>query len=73
MAQLMKSSKFVPFLPDLIQPEDYRSDPDGRKIKLELRVTEQGLEILGDAQRPKELEELLLHLGFNDFQQMLCG
>ena len=69
----MDKAEFVSFLPDLIDPEDYESDPEGRKIKLVLTLTEEGVQILGDSQRPKELEDLLKHLGFSSFQQMLCG
>jgi hypothetical protein len=64
---------FVEHLPDLITPEEYEDDPQGRRVKLRIRVTEHGVEVLGDAVRPKELEALLLALDPAVIEQMLCG
>jgi hypothetical protein len=69
----MTKRTFVESLPDLITPEEYADDPDGRRVKLRIRVTEHGVELLGDAVRPKELEELLLALDPAVLEQMLCG
>ena len=65
--------RFVDDLPDLIQPEEYPDHPDGRLIRLRISVTENGVEILGDAFRPEMLEALLKRLGPDEIEQMLCG
>ena len=65
--------RFVEDLPDLIQPEDYADHPDGRLVRLRITVTENGVEILGDAFRPEMLEQILRRLGPEEIEQMLCG
>lgn len=69
----MAEYRFVDELPDLIHPEDYASDPAGRRVRLRIRATAEGIEILGDAMRPATLEELLEALGPEVVEQMLCG
>ena len=69
----MTDYRFVDHLPDLIHPEDYPTDPDGRRVRLRVRVTADGVEVLGDAMRPAKLEELLEALGAESVEQMLCG
>jgi hypothetical protein len=69
----MSDYRFVGNLPDLIQPEEYADHPDGRLIRLRISVTEDGVEILGDAFRPEVLEEILRGLGPGEIEQMLCG
>jgi hypothetical protein len=64
---------FVASLPDLIQPEDYDSDPEGYRLRFRISVSADGVEILGDAQRPVLLERLLAELGAAEIEQMLCG
>jgi hypothetical protein len=65
---------FVPHLPDLIQPTEYAEDPAGQRVRIHIRVTEDGrVEILGDAMRPLPLEQLLEILGPDFIEQMLCG
>jgi hypothetical protein len=70
---VMAEYRFVEHLPDLIQPEDYAGDPEGRRVKLRIRVTDQGVELLGDAMSPERLERLLETLGADVIEQMLCG
>ncbi len=65
--------RFVEHLPDLIHPEDYPSDPGGRRVRLRIRASADGVEILGDAMRPAVLEELLAELEPEELEQMLCG
>jgi hypothetical protein len=65
--------KFVEHLPDLITPDEYEADPEGRTIKIRIRPTADGVEVLGDAVRPKALEDLLLALSPEAIEQMLCG
>ncbi len=69
----MAEYRFVEDLPDLIQPENYPSDPEGRRIRLRIRTTADGVEILGDSMRPEQLEKLLEALGPEVIEQMLCG
>jgi FtsH ternary system-associated peptide len=69
----MAEYRFVPHLPDLIHPEDYADDPEGRRVRLRIRITDEGVEVLGDALRPLALERLLEELGAEIIEQMLCG
>jgi hypothetical protein len=64
---------FVASLPDLIGPERYALDPAGRQVRLQIRVTDEGVELLGDAMRPVVLERLLEEIGATTIEQMLCG
>ena len=69
----MSGYRFVENLPDLIQPEEYADNPEGRLVRLRISVTGDGVEILGDAFRPEVLEEILRRLGPGEIEQMLCG
>ena len=67
---------FVDHLPDLIDPHDadaHRADPRGRRVRLQVRVTESGIEILGDSMRPEPLDNLLEALDPDEIQHTLCG
>lgn len=66
-------AEFVDFLPDLISPESYAADREGRRVCIRIRVTDSGIEILGDSPTPRSLESLLEELGAETVQQMLCG
>jgi hypothetical protein len=65
--------RFVESLPDLIDAGEYDQHPDGGLVRLRLRVTENGVEVLGDAFRPAVLEALLKAVGGGPTEQMLCG
>ncbi|MCE3290866.1 MAG: hypothetical protein K0R83_2878 [Caulobacter sp.] len=67
------TTAFVEELPDLISPESYAADPNGRQVRIRITVGEDGIEILGDAMRPATLEALLAHIGAVEIEQMLCG
>ena len=69
----MADYRFVQQLPDLIHPEDYAGDPEGQRIRLRIRATAEGVELLGDAMRPAALERLLEALDAEVIEQMLCG
>lgn len=69
----MTERRFVEDLPDLIHPEDYAADPHGRRLRLRIRPSADGVEVLGDAMRVKELERLLAALSPEEIEQMLCG
>jgi hypothetical protein len=64
---------FVPELPDLIDPGEYADYLEGRLIRVEIRVSEQGVEVLGDGLRPAWVEDLLTELGGGPIEGMLCG
>ncbi|MFD1930522.1 MULTISPECIES: radical SAM-modified peptide, FtsH ternary system-associated [Nonomuraea] len=65
--------RFVENLPDLIQPEEYQDHPEGRLVRVRIRVTDDGVEVLGDAMRPEVIERVLRSLGQDPIDQMLCG
>lgn len=65
--------RVVPDLPDLIDPAEYATHPEGRLVRLRLTWSEAGVEILGDAFRPEALERLLESLGPDEIEQMMCG
>lgn len=69
----MTERRYVAELPELIAPPDYAGDQAGRLVRLRIRVTEDGVEVLGDAVRPLELEALLLGLDPPFVEQTLCG
>ncbi|MDM8515093.1 hypothetical protein QUF76_02750 [Desulfobacterales bacterium HSG16] len=63
---------FVSKLPDLMGPEDY-PESDRKKIKIQIRMTDSGIEILGDSMYPHLLEELLSGTGAKKIEGVLCG
>ena len=65
--------RYVAELPDLIDAADCAADPGGRLVRLRLSVTDEGVEILGDALRPEDLDRLLLALDPATLDQTLCG
>lgn len=69
----MVDYQFVAHLPELIQPEEYPHDPQGRRIRLRICATGDGVELLGDAVRPAALERLLEELDAEVIERMLCG
>ncbi|MDG6101428.1 hypothetical protein Daura_39810 [Dactylosporangium aurantiacum] len=69
----MSEFKFVENLPDLIQPEEYAEHPQGRLVRFQVSVTEEGVEVLGDAFRPEVIEAILRGFDPPEIEQMLCG
>lgn len=65
--------KYVAHLPDLITPEDYQETDGRKKIRVQLAVTDQGLEILGDSMYAPLLEKMLAQIGAKEIERMLCG
>ncbi len=65
--------KFVAHLPDLMTPSDYRDGPGKKKVRLRIRLTGEGVEILGDAAHVAELEALLDGLDGREMERVLCG
>jgi hypothetical protein len=64
--------KHVPFLPDLMTPED-KDNRDGKKIRIRIKATDNGVDILGDSMYVKELEALLKKLEAPEIEMVLCG
>ena len=69
----MTDYRFVATLPELIPPEEYPDDPEGRRVRIRIGVVDGRLEVLGDAARAETLEHLLEALGPEAIEQMLCG
>ncbi len=65
--------KYVTQLPDLITRDDYKEADQRKLVRLQLRMTDQGLEIIGDSQHPHLLDELLESLDPEAIEAMLCG
>ncbi len=63
---------FVSHLPDLIQPRDYTGS-DQKKIRIQIRMTDKGIEILGDRMYHDVLEKLLAESGGKEIEGVLCG
>ncbi|MGN5381478.1 hypothetical protein BIV25_08635 [Streptomyces sp. MUSC 14] len=69
----MTEYRMVEHIPDLIEPEEYEEHPEGRLVRISIRVDGDGVQVLGDAFRPEVLEQLLERLGPDAIEQMLCG
>jgi len=63
---------YVTHLPDLMTPEDYRADRE-KKVRFQLRITDEGIEIHGDSPYPHLLDELLEALEAKEIEKVLCG
>lgn len=69
----MATRRYVSDLPDLIDASEYEQHPEGRLVRIQLSVSDDGVTVLGDAFRPELLEAVLRQLGDGDIEQMLCG
>ncbi len=67
------TTRFVDHLPDLITEEDYQDAPDKKKIRIQISLTGDGVEILGDTMHAPMPEELLGGTGAKEIQKMPCG
>ncbi len=65
--------RFVAHLPDLMTATDYTAPDSDHKVRVRISVTEQGIEILGDALNENLLEDLLNKIGAKEMERMLCG
>jgi len=65
--------KYVQDLPDLLTAEDYRQESSPKKIRLRIKTTEQGIDILGDSMYPEELEIMFRQLDAREIRMILCG
>jgi len=64
--------RFVASLPDLITEADYM-EPERKRIRLRLTITDEGIEILGDSMYAHLVEGLLASVGAEEIERMLCG
>ncbi|HEY0385897.1 MAG TPA: radical SAM-modified peptide, FtsH ternary system-associated, partial [Pyrinomonadaceae bacterium] len=64
--------RFVAHLPDLITDDDYLQ-PEVKRVRLRITVTDEGIEILGDSMYAPLLEKLLAEAGAEEIERMLCG
>ena len=69
----MTEFRFVQQLEDLIQPREYLEDTQGKRVRLRIKATGQGVEIMGDAVQVRELEEMLEGLEPEAIERVLCG
>ena len=65
--------RYVEHLSDLMKWDDYEVSHERKLVRFQLRVTDDGLEILGDSPYPHLLEELLAGLEPHEIEMMLCG
>jgi hypothetical protein len=65
--------RFTDSLPNLITPDDYRQEDHGCKIRVQIRQTEEGVEIIGDSRHIVKLESLLAATGIKEMERVLCG
>ncbi len=65
--------KYVNHIPDLMTWDDYEDVDTKKVVRFQLRVTDDGLEIIGDSPYPHLLEELLAKLDPKVVEMMLCG
>lgn len=68
-----RPARFVSCLPDLISAAEYAGDPEGGTVRLRITVSGEGVELLGDAMRPPQLDAILEALGADVIEEMLCG
>lgn len=64
---------YVTHLPDLMTPAHYNVAHQRKIIRFQLKLGDEGLEIIGDSPYPGLLEELLESLGPEAIEMMLCG
>ena len=70
---LIPKTRFVSHLPDLIEEDDYLECNEQKKIRLQIDMTDDGVEILGDSMSAHLVEELFAQLGAEEIERMLCG
>lgn len=73
MDEKLPRIRFVSGLPDLITAAD-DPDPSGRKrVRVRISCSDEGIEIIGDSLYESVLEELLIKMGAEEIEKMLCG
>ncbi|MCW2247724.1 hypothetical protein M2352_003358 [Azospirillum fermentarium] len=69
----MTEYRFKDSIPDLFHPTDYDVAENARRLRIRIRHTDDGVEIIGDALSASIIEELLEKLDPAVIEQMLCG
>lgn len=67
------SPVFIDRIDDLMRPEDYREASGRKKIRIRIKNTADGLELVGDSLYPGELEKLLADTATQPLKKVLCG
>ena len=65
--------KIVDHLPDLIVKSDYLDPPSTKKIRVQISVTKDGVEVLGDSMYPLLAEAVIREVSDDDMERTLCG
>jgi hypothetical protein len=65
--------RYVPFLPDLINPMDDLPLSGKKTIRFCIQTTDNGIEILGDSHDDTILDQLFTQAGVKEIERMLCG
>ena len=60
-------------IPDLMNWDDYEGVELKKHVRVRIRVTEEGIEIIADSPYPQLVEELLARLDPKVIEKMLCG
>ena len=71
--QSKPATSFVEHLPDLITEADYQEPPERKKVRIQICLDGDGIQILGDTMHAPLLEQLLGHAGATEIQKMPCG
>lgn len=65
--------RFVGHIPDLMTIEDHSDSSGSRKVRIRIACTDKGIEIIGDSANSHLLDELLLKIGAEEVEGVLCG
>ncbi len=69
--------RYVGELEELLRPGDYDAPDAGRLVRLRIRRTAGGVELLADCPDPRLLDDLLgklaRDLGVDELEALLCG
>ncbi len=69
--------RYVGELEELLRPGDYDAPDAGRLVRLRIRRTPGGVEVLADSPDPRLLDDLLgelaKDLGVDELEALLCG
>ena len=72
-SKIQPKTRFVSYLPDLITEGDYLEPVDRPKLRVQIKSTEEGVEILGDSLYAALVEKMLTECGTEEIERMLCG
>jgi len=64
---------YVSQLPDLFSATEVDHHHGKKRVKLQIELTDHGIEIIGDSPYDQTLDNLLMQCGVKDIQKTLCG